>query len=68
MRAKEYLNQHRHDLKYAEVVGQIIDDLLPLRKDKEATNAYMNRRLSADIRFQHYLLKRQCHATRGACV
>ena len=57
MRAKEYLNQHRHDLKYAEVVGQIIDDLLPLRKDKEATNAYMNRRLSADIRFQHYLLK-----------
>lgn len=59
MRAKEYLNQHRHDLKYAEVVGQIIDDLLPLRKDKEATNAYMNRRLSADIRFQHYLLKKE---------
>jgi len=59
MRAKEYLNQHRQELKYADVVGQIIDELLPLRKDKEATNAYMNRRLSADIRYQHYLLKRE---------
>ena len=49
MRAKEYLNQHWQELKYAEIVEQIIDDLLPLRKDKEATKAYMNRRLSADI-------------------
>ncbi len=59
MRAKEYLNLHRQELKYAAVVGQIIDDLLPLRKDKEATNAYMNRRLSADIRYQHYLLQKE---------
>lgn len=59
MRAKEYLNQHRTELKYAEIVGKILDELLPLRKDKEATNAYMNRRLSADIRYQHYLLKKE---------
>lgn len=59
MRAKEYFNQHKHELKYAEVVGKIINDLLPLRKDSKATAAYMNQRLSADIRYQHYLLKKE---------
>ena len=59
MRAKEYFNQHKHELKYAEVVGKIINDLLPLRKDPKATAAYMNQRLSADIRYQHYLLKKE---------
>ncbi len=59
MRAKEYLNHRRHELKYAELVWKVIDDLLPLRKDKEATNAYMSKRLSADIRYQHYLLKKE---------
>ena len=59
MRAKEYLNQHRQKLKYADVVCHIIDDLLPLRKDKEATNAYMNQHLSADIRYRHYLLRKE---------
>ena len=59
MRAKEYFNQHKHELKYAEVVGKSINDLLPLRKDPKATAAYMNQRLSADIRYQHYLLKKE---------
>ncbi len=54
MRAKEYLNQHAHELKHADIVGQIIDDLLPLRKDKEATGAYVDRRLSADIHYRTF--------------
>ena len=59
MRAKEYLSQHVHELSHAKIVGQIIDVLLPLRKDKEATVAYVDRRLSADIRYQYYLLKKE---------
>lgn len=58
MRAKEYLNQHKDDLKHATIVGQVIRDLLPLRKDRTATCAYVERQLSADIRYRHYLLKK----------
>ena len=45
MRAKEYINVHKQDLKHAEIVSQIIEDLQPLRMDKKATCEYMKNRL-----------------------
>ena len=56
MRAKEYINVHKQDLKHAEIVSQIIEDLQPLRMDKKATCEYMKNHLFADIRYQHYML------------
>ena len=59
MRAKEYINVHKQDLKHAEIVSQIIEDLQPLRMDKKATCEYMKNHLFADIRYQHYMLQKE---------
>jgi len=59
MRAKEYIHLHQQELKHPDIVKQVISDLLPLRLDKVATGEYMNSRLSADTRYQHYLLKKE---------
>lgn len=59
MRAKEYIHLHQRELKHAEIVSQVIKDLLPLRKDKDATCEYMNNHLSADTRYQHYMLQKE---------
>ncbi len=64
MRAKEFLYTNRQGLKHAEIIGLIIGDLLPLRRNKEATDRYASDRLSADIRYQHYLLQQKLY-TRG---
>lgn len=59
MRAKEYIHLHQQDFKHIEIVSQIVNDLLPLRKDRVATGEYLNNRLSADIRYQHYTLQKK---------
>lgn len=65
MRAKEYIYLHKQELKYAEYVSEAIKDLLPLRMDKSATCEYMNAHLSADIRYQHYLLQKELFERRN---
>lgn len=59
MRTKEYIHLHQQDFKHIEVVSQVINDLLPLRKDRVATGEYLNNHLSADIRYQHYTLQKK---------
>lgn len=59
MRAVEYININRSSLKHADIVSQVIKDLLPLRMDKDATDEYMNNRLSADTRYKQYLLQKE---------
>jgi len=61
MRAKEYLHLHKQELKHAEIMGQVIKDLLPLRMNKDATCDYINNHLSADLRYQQYLLQRELY-------
>lgn len=61
MRAKEYINIHWKELKHAEIVSQVIKDLLPLRMDRIATGEYMNHHLSADTRYQHYVLQKELY-------
>lgn len=59
MRAKEYINIYRQELKHANIVSQVISDLLPLRMSKEATDKYVNQHLSADNRYQQYVLQKE---------
>lgn len=59
MRAKEYIHLHQKELRHVEIVSQVIHDLLPLRIDKVATGEYMNKRLFADTRYQHYTLQKE---------
>ena len=54
MRAKEYINVHKQDLKHAEIVSQIIEDLQPLRMDKKATCEYMKNHLFFADMFQFF--------------
>lgn len=61
MRAVEYININRSSLKHAEIVSQVIKDLLPLRSDRDATSEYANTHLCADIRYQHYLLQKELY-------
>ena len=62
MRAKEYLSQNQQTVKHLVDVKRIIKDLMPLRLDKEATDDYYNKILSADIRRQEYLLQKDLYA------
>ena len=59
MRAKEYIHLHQQVFKHIEIVSQVVNDLLPLRKDRAATGEYLNNHLSADIRYQHYTLQKK---------
>lgn len=55
-RAKERLRSLAPGMRYAKLVEQAVNDLLPLRKNRIATTSYVNDRLSPDIRYQHFLL------------
>lgn len=59
MRAKEYLIKHRQDLKHTAILQKAIDELLPLRRSKTATNDYVDNYLSADIRYRQYLSNKE---------
>jgi len=66
MRAKEYLSQNQQTVKHLVDVKRIIKDLMPLRLDKEATDDYYNKILSADIRRQEYLLQKDLYDKNNA--
>jgi len=57
MRAKEYIAQNSDNIKHLVEVTKAIDDLMPIRNSKKATDEYFNKILSADIRRQDYLLR-----------
>jgi len=59
MRAKEYINSNLLNLKYSNIIQQIINDLLPLRLDEKKTDEYYNKFLTPDIHRQSYLLKKE---------
>lgn len=61
MRAKEYIELHKDEIKNLEDIKRIIDDLLPIRKSKDATDKYFNEVLTADIRKQNYLLQKDMY-------
>lgn len=61
MRAKEYIELHKDEIKNLEDIKRIIDDLLPIRKSKDATDKYFNEVLTADIRKQNYLLQKDLY-------
>lgn len=61
MRAKEYLELHKEGIRHLEEVSHIVADLMPLRLNKQATDEYYNRRLSADIRRRDYLLRTELY-------
>lgn len=58
MRAKEYIYRHRDELRNADLLLDAISGLQPLRGDKTATARYVSQKLSADIRYQQYLLQK----------
>lgn len=66
MRAKEYISQNQQTIKHLEDVQRIINDLMPLRLNKEATDEYYNRILSADIRRQKFLLQKDLFDKKNA--
>lgn len=66
MRAKEYIALHSQDLKYVDILEVVLADLLPLRANRKATDLYIANRLSADIRYQHYLLQKSLYETGNA--
>jgi len=61
MRAKEYIAQNSDNIAHLAEVSKVIADLMPIRHNKQATDEYFNRRLSADIRRQDYLLRMELY-------
>ncbi len=57
MRAKEYIVQNSDNIEHLAEVTRAIDDLMPFRNNKQATDEYFNKTLSADIRRHDYLLR-----------
>jgi hypothetical protein len=54
MRAKEYIEMNRSSIQYLDDIKRVVADLMPLRKDKEATDKYYNRFLLSDWGFNIY--------------
>lgn len=61
MRAKEYITQNSDTIVHLAEVSNVIADLMPFRRNKQATDEYFNRRLSADVRRQDYLLRMELY-------
>lgn len=62
MRAKEKLFTNYRESEYFDTLLKILDDLLPLREDKSATDEYFEQKLSADIHRQEYLYHKELYA------
>ena len=61
MRAKEYIAQHKDNIKHLDLINCIVTDLMALRRNKQLTDDYFNRRLSADIRRRDYLFRTELY-------
>lgn len=66
MRAKEYAVAHAATLKYPQEIRQILEEMLPLRSDKQLTVNYYNQKLIADIRLQAFLLEKELYEKNNA--
>lgn len=66
MRAKEYIAINEANLKYPVHIKQIISEMLPIRADKQKTVDYYNKKLTADIRLQGYLLAKELYEKNNA--
>jgi hypothetical protein len=58
MRAYEYLEINKSSILYYDDIRRVVADLMPLRKDKEATDKYYNDYLLSDWRFNVYQKER----------
>ncbi len=58
MRAKEYLYNHTDQLKHSDILIGLLNDLLPLRNNKEATDNYVYEHLFADKNDIQYNLQK----------
>ena len=54
MRAKEYLEINKSSVKFIDDLKRVVADLMPLRKNKIATDEYYNRYLLSDWRLERY--------------
>lgn len=59
MRAKEYIEQNQSSIQYLDDIKRVINELMPLRKNKEATDEYYNRYLLSDWRLDRYKIAMQ---------
>lgn len=59
MRAKEKLYMNYRDSEYFDILLETLDNLLPLREDKNATDNYFDRKLSSDLHLQEYLYRKE---------
>ena len=59
MRAKEYIEQNQSTIQYLEDIKRVVNELMPLRKNKEATDEYYNRYLLSDWRLDRYKIAMQ---------
>lgn len=59
MRAKELLYLKYRESEYFGILLEILNDLLPLREDKTATDEYFDHKLSADLHRQEYLYRKE---------
>jgi hypothetical protein len=59
MRAKEYIEINKSSIQYIDDIRRVVADLMPLRKDKEATDKYYNRFLLSDWR--HNVYQKELH-------
>lgn len=57
MRAIEYISKHSASINHIAEIKRIIQELKPLRLDKNATDTYFNTILCADIRKRNFLLQ-----------
>ena len=66
MRAKEYIAHNEKQLKYADEIKQIVAAAMPLRHSQQLTVDFYNQYLTADIRMQTYLLKKDLYEKHNA--
>lgn len=59
MRAKELLYIKYRESEYFDILLETLNNLLPLREDKAATDDYFDRKLSADLHRQEYLYRKE---------
>lgn len=68
MKAKDYLKINKNSMCHFEAVGRIVDELYPIRHDKEATQIYYYRNLAQDIQDADYREWLELHKEFGASI
>lgn len=66
MRAIEYIKRNYSSISHVEEIIRVINELKPLRLNKNATDLYYNQILCMDIRMQLYLLQKELYQSGNA--